>query len=221
MVSKWNLLQKLYFLIFVNFQLCRNSGFLNNTGKRGRALVGQDPLILVIDADSCLHRLYGGSFTDWVCGGQWNSMFHFIDNLARASRSNNMKLIVVFNGSIEKNRIPEWLKQETQTRNTVGQVLGHVHNKGTPPPKAWFIPPVALGTYNMSVFKEIARSIFTFALFLFCIGTDDFTDVASAVQRACTQYIFNERVCRAYESVCVWRECVSISCVRLCVIQKA
>ena len=119
---------------------------LNNTGKRGRALVGQDPLILVIDADSCLHRLYGGSFTDWVCGGQWNSMFHFIDNLARASRSNNMKLVVVFNGSIEKNRIPEWLKQETQTRNTVGQVLGHVHNKGTPPPKAWFIPPVALGT---------------------------------------------------------------------------
>ena len=27
LVSKWNLLQKLYFLIFVNFQLCRNSGF--------------------------------------------------------------------------------------------------------------------------------------------------------------------------------------------------
>ncbi|XP_063954002.1 constitutive coactivator of PPAR-gamma-like protein 1 homolog [Lytechinus pictus] len=119
---------------------------LNNSGKRGRALVGQDPLLLVIDANSCLHRLYGGSFTDWVCGGQWNSMFHFIDNLARASRSNNMKLIVVFNGSLEKSRIPEWLKQETQTRNTVGQVLGHVHNKGTPPPKAWFTPPVALDT---------------------------------------------------------------------------
>lgn len=119
---------------------------LNNAGKRGRALVGQDPLLLVIDANSCLHRLYGGSFTDWVCGGQWNSMFHFIDNLARASRSNNMKLIVVFNGSLEKNRIPEWLKQEIQTRNTVGQVLGHVHNKGTPPPKAWFTPPVALDT---------------------------------------------------------------------------
>ena len=27
LVSKWNRLQKLYFLIFVNFQLCRNSGF--------------------------------------------------------------------------------------------------------------------------------------------------------------------------------------------------
>ncbi|XP_072181724.1 constitutive coactivator of PPAR-gamma-like protein 1 homolog isoform X1 [Diadema setosum] len=119
---------------------------LNNTGKRGRALVGQDPLLLIIDADSCLHRLYGGSFTDWVCGGQWNSMFHFIDNLARASRSNNMKLIVIFNGSLEKNRITDWFRQETQTRNTVGQVLGHVHNKGTPPPKAWFTPPVALDT---------------------------------------------------------------------------
>lgn len=137
---------------------------LNNAGKRGRALVGQDPLLLVIDANSCLHRLYGGSFTDWVCGGQWNSMFHFIDNLARASRSNNMKLIVVFNGSLEKNRIPEWLKQEIQTRNTVGQVLGHVHNKGTPPPKAWFTPPVALGTYKI---KQQPKTSHVFSSF-FC-----------------------------------------------------
>ena len=118
---------------------------LTGPGRRGRALVGQDPLYLVIDADSCLHRLYGGSFTDWVCGGQWNNMFHFVDNLARTCRGNNIKLIVFFNGSLERGRINDWIKFQSMARNTALQVLHHVHNKGTPPPKVLFTPPVCLG----------------------------------------------------------------------------
>lgn len=118
---------------------------LTGPGRRGRALVGQDPLYLVVDAESCLHRLYGGSFTDWVCGGQWNNMFHFVDNLSRTCRSNNIKLIVFFNGSLERGRINDWIKFQSMARNTSLQVLHHVHNKGTPPPKVLFTPPVCLG----------------------------------------------------------------------------
>ncbi|XP_071961521.1 LOW QUALITY PROTEIN: constitutive coactivator of PPAR-gamma-like protein 1 homolog [Antedon mediterranea] len=114
--------------------------------RRGRAPVGQNPLNVIVDADSCLHRLYGGSFTDWVCGGQWNSMFQFIDNLAKACRSHNIKLVVFFKGSLDTHHTHEWIKQQTQGRNTAYQALCHVHNKGTPPPKVWFVPPVALDT---------------------------------------------------------------------------
>ncbi|XP_033105594.1 constitutive coactivator of PPAR-gamma-like protein 1 isoform X2 [Anneissia japonica] len=114
--------------------------------RRGRAPVGQNPLNLIVDADSCLHRLYGGSFTDWVCGGQWNSMFQFIDNLAKACRSHNIKLLVYFKGSLDTHHTHNWIKQQTQGRNTAYQALCHVHNKGTPPPKVWFVPPVALDT---------------------------------------------------------------------------
>ncbi|XP_077989887.1 constitutive coactivator of PPAR-gamma-like protein 1 homolog isoform X2 [Glandiceps talaboti] len=113
---------------------------------RKRSKTGENPLYLVIDADSCLHRLYGGSFSDWVCGGQWNYMFQFIDNLARACRSSNIHLIVYFNGSLEKTRMQEWIKQQSNARQTVHQILAHVHNKNTPPPRMWFIPPVCLDT---------------------------------------------------------------------------
>ena len=33
---------------------------------------------LVLDAECCLDRLYGGFTSDWVCGGQWNRMFKFL-----------------------------------------------------------------------------------------------------------------------------------------------
>lgn len=120
---------------------------LENTGRgRGKALVGQDPLILLVDANSCLHRLYGGSFTDWVCGGQWNSMFHFLDNLARSSRSNNIKLIVFFNGSLERSRTQQWFQQQDVDKNTAYQVLSHVYHRCSSPGKALWFPPVALDT---------------------------------------------------------------------------
>ncbi|XP_038061323.1 constitutive coactivator of PPAR-gamma-like protein 1 homolog [Patiria miniata] len=130
-------------------------------GRRGRALVGQNPLFLLVDAESCLHRLYGGSFTDWVCGGEWNNMFHFVDNLARACRSNNIKLIVFFSGSLEKGRIQEWIKTQNQARNTAYQVLSHVHNKGTPPPKAWFTPPVAIDTCVRLAMRQCGITTFS------------------------------------------------------------
>ncbi|XP_070557996.1 LOW QUALITY PROTEIN: constitutive coactivator of PPAR-gamma-like protein 1 homolog [Ptychodera flava] len=113
---------------------------------RKRSKTGENPLYLVIDADSCLHRLYGGSFSDWVCGGQWNYMFQFIDNLARACRSSNIQLVVFFNGSFEKSRMQEWIRQQGNSRQAVHQIFSHVHSKNTPPPRMWFIPPVCLDT---------------------------------------------------------------------------
>ena len=31
-------------------------------------------LALVLDGESCLDRLYGGYYSDWGCGGQWNHL---------------------------------------------------------------------------------------------------------------------------------------------------
>ena len=38
-------------------------------------------LALVLDGESCLDRLYGGYYTDWVCGGQWTHMLQFMSVL--------------------------------------------------------------------------------------------------------------------------------------------
>ncbi|CAG5984573.1 unnamed protein product [Menidia menidia] len=110
----------------------------------GRQRPPQSPLRLLVDAENCLHRLYGGFYTDWVSGGQWNHMLGFLAALSKACFSGNIELLVCFNGALEKGRLHEWVKRQVNERQTAQQIISHVQNKGTPPPKVWFLPPVCM-----------------------------------------------------------------------------
>ncbi|XP_013408866.1 constitutive coactivator of PPAR-gamma-like protein 1 isoform X2 [Lingula anatina] len=99
---------------------------------------------LVIDAESCLDRLYGGFYSDWACGGEWNRMVHFLTNLTEACRGANLELVVFFSGALEKEKMRDWEKEQTEKRKRANLVLKHVFNKATPPPKVWWLPPVCL-----------------------------------------------------------------------------
>lgn len=103
-------------------------------------------LCLVVDGECCLDRLYGGYFSDWVCGGQWNRMVQFLSVLIQTIQNNNIELAVFFNGSLEAQRMEEWVKQQQSERKKVNQVLKHLATKATPPPKVWWIAPVGLRT---------------------------------------------------------------------------
>ncbi|XP_039264685.2 constitutive coactivator of PPAR-gamma-like protein 1 homolog [Styela clava] len=114
-------------------------------GGKNRMPTGQIvPLFVVLDAESCLHRLYGGSFTDWVCGGQWNQAYQFVAALSNAARCLNIELVVFFNGSLEKDRMQSWSQDQMICKGNVRNILGHIQRKGVPPPKAWFTPPVGV-----------------------------------------------------------------------------
>ncbi|XP_056293392.1 constitutive coactivator of PPAR-gamma-like protein 1 homolog isoform X2 [Pseudoliparis swirei] len=102
------------------------------------------PLRLLVDAENCLHRLYGGFYTDWVSGGQWNHMLGYLAALSKACFHGNIELLVCFNGALEKGRLHEWVKRQVNERQTAQQIISHVQNKGTPPPKVWFLPPVCM-----------------------------------------------------------------------------
>ncbi|KAA0707649.1 Constitutive coactivator of PPAR-gamma-like protein 1 [Triplophysa tibetana] len=110
----------------------------------GRQRPPQTPLRLLVDAENCLHRLYGGFYTDWVSGGQWNHMLGYLAALAKACFNGNIELLVCFNGALEKGRLHEWVKRQVNERQTAQQIISHVQNKGTPPPKVWFLPPVCM-----------------------------------------------------------------------------
>ncbi|KAM6947527.1 constitutive coactivator of PPAR-gamma-like protein 1 isoform 2-T2 [Lycodopsis pacificus] len=117
---------------------------------RGSVVVGgqqrppHSPLRLLVDAENCLHRLYGGFYTDWVSGGQWNHMLGYLAALSKACFHGNIELLVCFNGALEKGRLHEWVKRQVNERQTAQQIISHVQNKGTPPPKVWFLPPVCM-----------------------------------------------------------------------------
>ncbi|XP_071522180.1 constitutive coactivator of PPAR-gamma-like protein 1 homolog isoform X3 [Panulirus ornatus] len=107
---------------------------------------GHAPLTLVVDGEYCLDRLYGGFFSDWVCGGQWNRMVQFLAVLMQTVQNNNIELAVFFNGALEQQRLNEWVRQECSLRKNINSVLKHVTVKGTPPPKVWWVAPVGLRT---------------------------------------------------------------------------
>ena len=114
--------------------------FVGRPSRRG----GPNRLCLVVDAESCIHRLYGGYYSDWACGGEWNRMRQFVTNLTRACQAVNMEMVMFFNGALETHRINEWAETQAEVKNNVSNVLRHVHNKATPPPKVWWIAPSGL-----------------------------------------------------------------------------
>lgn len=103
------------------------------------------PARILIDADSGLQRLYGGYQTDWVCGGEWNAMLGYLAALSQACMyQGGLELVVVFNGTLGKERWPEWARQAQGQRQTAQLIVNHVGSKATPPPRAWFLPPACL-----------------------------------------------------------------------------
>ena len=119
--------------------------------RRGRG-PGPERFCLVVDAESCLDRLYGGFFSDWVCGGQWNRMVSFLNSLMQACHSANMDMVVFFNGALESQKLNDWYAEQLNNKKKVNFILRHINNKGTPPPKVWWIPPVYLqGALRMAL----------------------------------------------------------------------
>ncbi|XP_040260888.1 constitutive coactivator of PPAR-gamma-like protein 2 isoform X2 [Bufo bufo] len=103
------------------------------------------PCRVLVDADSALQRLYGGYQTDWVCGGQWNAMLGYLAALSQACLyQGGLELVAMFNGTLAKERLPEWARRAQGERQTAQLIVSHVGNKGTPPPRAWFLPPACL-----------------------------------------------------------------------------
>lgn len=71
-------------------------------------------------------------------------MLGYLAALAKACFNGNIELFVFFNGALEKARLHEWVKRQGNERQTAQQIVSHVQNKGTPPPKVWFLPPVCM-----------------------------------------------------------------------------
>ncbi|XP_013141232.1 PREDICTED: constitutive coactivator of PPAR-gamma-like protein 1 isoform X4 [Papilio polytes] len=101
---------------------------------------------LVLDAEGCLDRLYGGYFSDWACGGQWARCVQFLTTLSQALAEHQVALCVCFNGSHPTPpAVPQqWIQTQSTYRQRVNSVLRHIVTKGTPPPKVWWVPPTGL-----------------------------------------------------------------------------
>ena len=136
---------------------CKSVDLLKIARKRHQR--GQTRLRLVVDAEGCLHRLYGGYYPDWVCGGEWNRMREFLSSLVNACHAANLELIVFFNGALEGHRRHEWGQQQAQRKRNINDVLRHIQHKATPPPKVWWVAPACLRTCLRLTLRQMGVSI--------------------------------------------------------------
>ena len=108
--------------------------------------VGARPsrLALVLDAETCLDRLYGGHYSDWSCGGEWNHMLDFLSVLFSSLQQANIHVATFIDGTSDPTKRQHWVAAQLKARQNVRQVLRHVGKRGTPPPKVWWVPPTGL-----------------------------------------------------------------------------
>ena len=71
---------------------------------------------VVIDSESCLDRLYGGYYSDWASGGQWNRMLTYIGNLSNACKLNKLHVTVAIRGGVDKQHAEELFARNSDFR---------------------------------------------------------------------------------------------------------
>lgn len=74
-------------------------------------------------------------------------MLGYRSALSQASFLGHIELLMCFSGALEKDRLHNWVKRQVNDRQPARQILSHIQNKGTPPPKVWFLPPVCVAHY--------------------------------------------------------------------------
>ena len=110
----------------------------------GGSLSIPNRLALVMDAESCLDRLYGGYYSDWVCGGQWSHMLEFMSTLFQTMAQSNIHTATFINGTLDPARVDTWVAEQLKLKQNVKNTLRHLHKRGTPPPKVWWVPPTGV-----------------------------------------------------------------------------
>ncbi|CRK95071.1 CLUMA_CG008549, isoform A [Clunio marinus] len=127
--------------------------------KIGQAFLQQAParsprrMRVALDIEGCLDRFYGGYYSDWACGGQFNRCFEFVQLLANAFQSAQMEVIVFFDGTLKENKKLQ-LERNDFRQKTIS-VLKHIRMIGTPPPKIWWLPPSGLKTCIRNALRTV------------------------------------------------------------------
>lgn len=103
--------------------------------------------------EDCLDRFYGGYYSDWACGGQWNRAYQFVQLLANAFLAANIEVIAFFDGTLKENK--KLQSERIEFRQKTISVLKHIRMIGTPPPKIWWLPPTGIKTALRNALRSI------------------------------------------------------------------
>lgn len=127
-----------------SLDLVKTAWQLNKSSQGQIPALAPNRLALVVDGESCLDRLYGGYYSDWSCGGEWNHMLEFLSVFFNTLQQANIHTAIFINGALEPDRFDDWVAEQLKIKQNVKNILKHLNKRGTPPPKVWWVPPTGI-----------------------------------------------------------------------------
>ncbi|KAM4597408.1 constitutive coactivator of peroxisome proliferator-activated receptor gamma [Fundulus diaphanus] len=107
---------------------------------------------------SCLCHWY--SCTNWVCGGQWTEYLDVLKNWVEAFTSAGINLVFFFDGVVEEQKRPEWVKRRHRVNRDIVKIFNHIKERGEQPGKQLSCLPSALATFTPLALRSLGQKVF-------------------------------------------------------------
>ncbi|KAG4071091.1 hypothetical protein HA402_013405 [Bradysia odoriphaga] len=121
------------------------------SGSKSKSIPGK--LRFALDMEDCLDRFYGGYYSDWACGGQWNRAYQFCQLLANAFKQAHIDVIAFFDGTLKEHK--KTTNEHNDFRQRTNSVLKHIRMISTPPPKIWWLAPSGTRTCIRNALRNL------------------------------------------------------------------
>ncbi|XP_012736463.2 constitutive coactivator of peroxisome proliferator-activated receptor gamma [Fundulus heteroclitus] len=113
---------------------------------------------LVVDGMSCLCHWY--SCTNWVCGGQWMEYLDVLKNWVEAFTSAGINLVFFFDGVVEEQKRPEWVKRRHRVNRDIVKIFNYIKERGEQPGRQLSCLPSALATFTPLALRSLGQKVF-------------------------------------------------------------
>ncbi|KAM4743596.1 constitutive coactivator of peroxisome proliferator-activated receptor gamma isoform 2-T2 [Anableps anableps] len=113
---------------------------------------------LVVDGMSCLRHWY--SCMNWVCGGQWMQYMDVLKNWVEAFTFAGIKLVFFFDGVVEEQKRPEWVKRRHGVNRDIVKIFNHIKEHGEQPGKQLSCLPSALASFTPFALRSLGQEVF-------------------------------------------------------------
>ncbi|XP_069030174.1 constitutive coactivator of peroxisome proliferator-activated receptor gamma isoform X2 [Embiotoca jacksoni] len=113
---------------------------------------------LVVDGMACLRHWY--SCRDWVCGGQWKEYIDVLKSWVEVFTSAGIRLVFFFDGVVEEQKRPEWVKRRRRVNGEVSKMFGYIKEHGEQPGRELFCLPSGLATFTPFALRSMGQQVF-------------------------------------------------------------
>ncbi|XP_074469019.1 constitutive coactivator of peroxisome proliferator-activated receptor gamma [Sebastes fasciatus] len=112
---------------------------------------------LVVDGMACLCPWY--TCKDWVCGGQWTEYMDVLKRWVEAFTSAGIRLVFIFDGVVEEQKRPEWVKRRRRVNRDVSKLFNHIKAYEEQPGRELFCLPSGLGLFTPFALRSLGQEV--------------------------------------------------------------